>query len=230
MTSVALNKTTGSDLDLEFGPGWWKLSVDQLETVYRKLCKKYHPDCGIGEPEVLTDNFQKLQDIYTSIKSYRADPVNIDAYITLSELYHGCIKEIMILDHAGYSERLPIVIAVGSYHDQVITLVTDTFKTVNVKIIENNNTRFVRDGYNLSIHLDITLTQAILGEPILVGHFDRIIRVPTKIPHTNYRHIIPGMGMPINEGRYGDLYICYQVIFPSEITEDLVQELLTLKY
>lgn len=208
---------------------WWLLPLDELETQYRASCKKYHPDSDSGKSDI--DKFQKIQDIYETIIAYRKAKLSLDVSVTLSELYHGCIKEVIILDPQGHPERLAIMIAVGSYNGQIITITTEKFKTVHVTLRENNDTRFTRDGYNLLINLDITLTQAIVGDPVLVGHFDRIIRVPTRIPHTNYRQIIPGMGMPINDsGHYGDLYICYQVIFPSEITEDFEQELFAVKY
>lgn len=208
----------------------WSLPPLELETHYRMLCKKYHPDSGDGDKDILEERFQSIQDIYDKIKTYRASPIDIDMSLTLAELYHGCIKEIIVPDHRGHPVRMAVVISLGIHHGQVITMVTDTYKHINVHVSENNNTRFVRDGYNLLISVDITLTQAILGDPILIGHFNRIIRIPVKIPHTNYRHIIPGMGMPINDIHYGDLYICYQVIFPNEITEELQHELLTLKY
>jgi DnaJ-class molecular chaperone len=130
------------------------------------------------------------------------------------------------------TQTLPIFIPMGVMNNTIITLSTEQGGKINVKILEINDTKFVRDGYNLILHLDITLTQALISDHVTMGHFNGVLSVPTQIPHTNYRHIIPGMGMPVGSAgvRSGDLYIVYNVLLPKDISTDFAHNLLDLSY
>lgn len=212
-------------------PNLWTLSPTKLESEYRILCKKYHPDRN--KTEDTTELFKTINTLYEDIKEHRKNPLHIDFRVSISELFHGCIKDIIVTDcDQDNPDILPITIPMGTIDGTIITLITKQYKLVHVKIKEINDTKFLRDGYNLIIHLDITLTQALLGDPIVMGHFNEVLKIPVQIPHTNYRHIIPGKGMPIpnSQALYGDLYVLYNVIFPDNISSDFSQDLLEATY
>lgn len=208
-------------------PDMWTMSDDKLDKHYKLLCKKYHPDRN--KDQDTTTEFQELTSLYEKIKEHRKTPLEIELMVSLSELYHGCIKDIQI--PIPDSQSLPLFIPRGTMNKEQFTLYTARYRPVHVYIKEINDTKFIRDGYNLIVHLDITLVQALLGEPVSMGHFNGTLNIPTHIPHTNYRHIIHEMGMPIptctqtSTTMYGDLYVVYNVILPVDPCPDVVREL-----
>lgn len=206
----------------------WTLTNEELEKQYIILCKKLHPD---RNNEDTTKEFQELTSLYEKIKTYRKEPLNITLSVSLSEIYHGCIKDITVPCPETKTPRtLPIFVPMGIMDGTVITSTTEQGGQINVTIKEVNDTKFVRDGYNLIVYLDITLTQALIGDHVAMGHFNRTMSIPTQIPHTNYRHIIPGMGMPIASSQAGDLYVVYNILLPKEISTDFAHNLLELSY
>lgn len=214
----------------------WTLSNIDLEKQYRLLCKRLHPDaCARQNDEDTTEAFQELNALYERIKKYRSEILNIDLSVSLSEIYHGCIKDIVV-PNPEYTDQkivLPIFIPMGIMDGTIITLKTQYGGNVKVKIREVNDTKFIRDGFNLVVHLDITLTQALISDHVKMGHFNGTLNIPTQIPHSNYRHIIPGMGMPIPTSETGgvpagDLYVVYNIILPQNISSEFAQDLLEL--
>lgn len=225
----------------------WTLSNDELDKRYRMLCKRLHPDANMRRnDEDTTKEFQQLSSMYERIKKYRSEILNIDLSVSLSEIYHGCIKDIVVNHpdpdnalgtHNALSTPnivLPIFIPMGIMDGTIITLTTEYGGKVKVKIHEVNDTRFIRDGFNLIVHLDITLAQALISDHVKMGHFNGTLSIPTQIPHSNYRHIVPGMGMPIPTASEsggvpaGDLYVVYNIILPQTISSEFAQELLDL--
>lgn len=208
----------------------WLMNDKDLEHTYKLLCKKLHPDRN--KDADTTHEFQELQQLYEKIKAYRATPQEIQLSVSLSELYHGSIKDIAVIDPTNppQSEILPIVVPMGTMDKTVITVQTRYGGKINVHIKEVNDTKFIRDGYNLIVHLDITLVQALIADHITIGHFNRTLDVPTRIPHTSYRHIIQGMGMPIpnSADTAGNLYVVYNVIMPKNISSAFAHELMEL--
>ena len=114
------------------------------------------------------------------------------------------------------NQTLVVNIPSGIMNGTIITLKTREQRLVNVKVKEVNDTKFVRDGYNLIVYLDLPLNQVLNGDNIIMGHFNTVLSIPTKIPHSNYRHIVVGSGMPIPNNpdiKFGDLYGVYNVLF-----------------
>jgi len=208
----------------------WTMTDDELEKQYKILCKELHPDRNTGRNT--TAQFQELKSLYDRIKGYRSTSCSIDLVVSLTEIFHGCIKDVVVADPRAEEQLmiLPVYIPMGTSNGTIMVLDTVCGGKVKVKICEVNDTKFIRDGFNLIAHLDITLPQALIGDPVVMTHFNRIIDIPTQIPHSNYRHIIHGMGMPIpNEVgtvSAGDLYIVYNIVMPRSISKELAQELL----
>ena len=67
------------------------------------------------------------------------------------------------------------------------------------------------------------LTTAVLGGELTVTTFDGKARLKVK-PRTqnNTRVKLTGKGFPVyrEEGKFGDLYITYQVTLPGELNEE----------
>ena len=89
---------------------------------------------------------------------------------------------------------------------------------------EKKHDLFERDGNNLKHKVKITLKNALCGRykvviPIIEG--ERIQTTIEKMVDPQTVDIIKGCGMPISKypGRRGDLFISYDIMFPSMISE-----------
>jgi curved DNA-binding protein len=98
-----------------------------------------------------------------------------------------------------------------------------------------NNTKFKLDKQNLHSNVDLDLYTAILGGEITVDTFDGKVKLKV-IPGTQNgtKVKLKGKGFPVykKEGVFGDLYITYQIVIPTNLTEkekELFEELAKLR-
>jgi len=85
-----------------------------------------------------------------------------------------------------------------------------------------NNTAFRRDGSNLHLTVDLDLYKAVLGGEILVHTMDGKVKLKVKPETQNGTKVkLKGKGFPVykQEGKFGDLYITYNVKIPTNLTE-----------
>jgi curved DNA-binding protein len=85
-----------------------------------------------------------------------------------------------------------------------------------------NHTNFKLDKHNLYSTVDIDLYTAILGGEITANTFDGKVKLTVKPGTQNGTKVkLKGKGFPIykKEGEFGDLYISYQVMIPTNLTE-----------
>ena len=99
----------------------------------------------------------------------------------------------------------------------------------------NNRTKFKLDKNNLYFTVDLDLYTAILGGEITVDTFDGKVKLKV-IPGTQNgtKVKLKGKGFPVykKEGVFGDLYINYQIVIPTQITvkeKELFEELAKLR-
>lgn len=220
--------------------------MKRLQQNYRTLCKKHHPDKEKLETEDRsTDKFIEIQSAYETLKSILDGTdvselnILIKVVVARSEMYFGCRRQFninRIKNETTDTYGAVVVVPPGAYNGQVLTLVDgghiigSQVGQLHIHLEEYNDTQFIRDGSNLILNLNVTLTQALIGDPVQIHHFQSLINVPVRIPHTNYTHILPGMGMPVlSTKQFGDMYIKYHVIFPS-LDPLLVQSLMSATY
>lgn len=94
-----------------------------------------------------------------------------------------------------------------------------------------NKTSFQLKGDDLYSDVPINLYQAVLGGEITMNTLDG--KVKLKIPSetaNNTKVRLKGKGFPIykNEGHFGDLYITYQIVLPTKLSQkekELFQQL-----
>jgi len=98
-----------------------------------------------------------------------------------------------------------------------------------------NRTKFKLEKTNLYSTVDLDLYSAILGGEITVDTFDGKVKLKV-IPGTQNgtKVKLKGKGFPVykKEGHFGDLYITYQIIIPTHLSEkekELFEELAKLK-
>lgn len=91
-----------------------------------------------------------------------------------------------------------------------------------LKFKVNNNTVFTRENANLYKTIEIPLTTAILGNEITVETLTGKVKLNVKPETQNGTKVkLTGKGLPQykKEDQFGDLYITYQVIIPSNLNE-----------
>jgi curved DNA-binding protein len=98
-----------------------------------------------------------------------------------------------------------------------------------------NRTNFKLDKHSLYSTVDVDLYTAILGGEITVDTFDGKVKLKVMPGTQNGTKVkLKGKGFPVykKEGVYGDLYITYQIMIPTHLTEkekELFEELAKLK-
>jgi curved DNA-binding protein len=98
-----------------------------------------------------------------------------------------------------------------------------------------NDTAFKRDGNNLYTTVNLDLYTALLGGEIMVNTFDGQVKLNVKPETQNGTKIkLKGKGFPVykKSGVYGDLYITYNLVTPTNLTakeKELFKELANLR-
>ena len=98
-----------------------------------------------------------------------------------------------------------------------------------------NNTKFKLDKHNLHSTVDLDLYTAILGGEITVDTFDGKVKLKVLPGTQNETKVkLKGKGFPVykKEGVFGDLYITYQIVIPTNLSDkekELFEELNKLR-
>lgn len=98
-----------------------------------------------------------------------------------------------------------------------------------------NDTNFKRDGNNLYTTVNLDLYTALLGGEIMVNTFDGQVKLKVKPETQNGTRIkLKGKGFPVYKKTeaYGDLYITYNLVTPTNLTakeKELFRELASLR-
>jgi curved DNA-binding protein len=98
-----------------------------------------------------------------------------------------------------------------------------------------NHTKFKLEKHNLYSTVDLNLYTAILGGEITVDTFDGKVKLKVLPGTQNGTKVkLKGKGFPVykKEGVFGDLYITYQIVIPTHLTEkekELFEELANLR-
>ena len=100
---------------------------------------------------------------------------------------------------------------------------------VEIEIMENKN--FIRKGADLIYKCDISLLEALTGVQIVITHLDkRKIMIKSKkgeIIKPGVLKCVSDCGMPFydNPVRFGNLYLDFNIVFPSNLSEKQSNEL-----
>lgn len=99
---------------------------------------------------------------------------------------------------------------------------TGNMSDVRVSITVINDTPFIRQGLDLIIHKQLTLKESLCGFRMDLEHLTGTIPLSNKrgsiMPH-GFKKVIPKYGIPRDE-YVGNIIITFNVIFPTELTED----------
>lgn len=100
---------------------------------------------------------------------------------------------------------------------------------LHIQFSIQNNTKFKLDGDDLYKTVDLDIYKALLGAEITVDTFDGKVKLKVAPETQNGTKVkLKGKGFPLykKEGSFGDLYITYNIVLPTKLT-DKEKELFT---
>ena len=168
---------------------------------------------------------------------FRGQDFQSELTITLEEAYTTHARTLKIHD-----KNVRITILAGVENGQTIKLKGYGGKGVNggpdgdllIQFIVSNAANIKRLGNDLYTSVDIDLYQAILGGEKIIETLSGKIKLIVKPETQNGTKIrLKGKGFPVykKEGLFGDMYITYNILLPTNLTEkqkELFKELQNL--
>lgn len=173
-----------------------------------------------------------------SSAGYRGQDYNSELQLDLRDVYTTQKKTLTI-----NGKNIRLTIPAGVKNGQVIKIKGQGGEGVNngpkgdlfIRFSIANDPKFKRDEDNLYTTVDLDLYKALLGGEIMVDTFDSKVKLKVK-PETQSgtKVKLKGKGFPVykKEGQFGDLYITYNVILPTQLTakeKELFEELNKLR-
>lgn len=169
---------------------------------------------------------------------FRGQDFNAQLQLDLKDVYETH-KRVLTVN----GKNIRLTIPAGVENGQVIKITGKGGPGVNggppgdllIEFNISNSTKFKRDGSNLYATETIDLYTAILGGDVTVDTFDGKVKLKVK-PETQSgtKVKLKGKGFPVykKEGKYGDLYITYTIVMPTNLSskeKELFTELKNLK-
>ena len=163
---------------------------------------------------------------------------NAELNLDLKDVYTTQKRELTI-----NGKKIRLTIPAGVENGQVIKISGQGAEGTNggakgdlyITFTIANNTKFKLDKHNLHSTVNLDLYSAILGGEITVDTFDGKVKLKVLPGTQNGTKVkLKGKGFPVykKEGVFGDLYITYQIVIPTDLTEkekELFEELAKLR-
>lgn len=171
-------------------------------------------------------------------RAFKGQDYNAELHLDLKDVY---ITHKRTLTINGKNIRLTI--PAGVENGQVIKISGQGGEGANggpkgdlyLTFTIENHTDFKLDKHNLYTTVDLDLYTALLGGEITANTFDGKVKLTVKPGTQNGTMVkLKEKGFPVykKEGEFGDLYISYQIILPTNLTErekELFTELAKLR-
>jgi curved DNA-binding protein len=157
--------------------------------------------------------------------AFKGQDLNAELHLDLKDVYTTHKRTLTI-----NGKNIRLTIPAGVENGQIIKISGqggeganggpkgDLYLTFSIE----NHTNFKLDKHNLYSTVDIDLYTAILGGEITANTFDGKVKLTVKPGTQNGTKVkLKGKGFPVykKEGEFGDLYISYQVMIPTNLTE-----------
>jgi len=163
---------------------------------------------------------------------------NAELNLDLKDVYTTQKRELTI-----NGKKIRLTIPAGVENGQVIKINGMGAEGVNggpkgdlyLTFTIENRTKFKLDKHNLYSTVDVDLYTAVLGGEITVDTFDGKVKLKVLPGTQNGTKVkLKGKGFPVykKEGIFGDLYITYQIVIPTNLNEkekELFEELSKLR-
>ena len=183
-----------------------------------------------GDESEFSDFFESLFGNHSGRKSgsrtYRGQDYTSEIHISLKEAAQAHKR---ILNVNG--KDLRITIPAGVANGQVIKLANHGGQGVNggpkgdlyITFVIDNDAGFQRVGNDLYTTANIDLYKAVLGGEVVIATFDGKVKLKIAEGTQNGTKVrLKGKGFPVykKEGAFGDLYITYHVVIPTNLTAE----------
>lgn len=163
---------------------------------------------------------------------------NAELHLDLKDVYTTQKRELTI-----NGKKIRLTIPAGVENGQVIKIAGMGAEGLNggpkgdlyITFTIENTTKFKLDKHNLHSTVDLDLYTAVLGGEITVDTFDGKVKLKVLPGTQNGTKVkLKGKGFPVykKEGVFGDLYITYQIVIPTNLSEkekELFKELAKLR-
>ena len=163
---------------------------------------------------------------------------NAELHLDLKDVYTTHKRELKI-----NGKNIRLTIPAGVENGQVIKISGMGAEGINggpkgdlyITFTIENRTKFKLDKHSLYSTVDLDLYSAILGGELTVDTFDGKVKLKVLPGTQNGTKVkLKGKGFPVykKEGVFGDLYITYKIVIPTNLSEkekELFEELANLK-
>lgn len=150
---------------------------------------------------------------------------NAELHLDLKDVYTTQKRELTI-----NGKKIRLTIPAGVENGQVIKISGQGAEGFNggpkgdlyLTFTIENKTKFKLDKHNLYSTVDLDLYTAVLGGEITVDTFDGKVKLKVLPGTQNGTKVkLKGKGFPVykKEGVFGDLYISYQIMIPTNLSE-----------
>jgi DnaJ-class molecular chaperone len=196
-------------------------------------------------PGMGNQNFFSVNNIFNKLS--KPSPIIVNLTISFDEAYNGTTKNFHInryniINNVKESEEEIIYVNIpqGIDDKEIIVLpgkgntINNTIKgDIKIFVKIDNNTNFSRNGLDLSITLDISLKESLCGFNIDFTHINNVKYCissfpknnnPINVINNNTIKTLFGKGM-IRDNIKGNLYIHFNVIFPTQISYNIIEKL-----
>ena len=229
--------------DWEHGEAYEKARQQQQQYQYSGSGQQYSRAGGNFSEGDFSDFFESMfggarQSSGRTQQKFRGQDINATLQLNLTDVYKTQKQTLTI-----NNKKIRLTIPAGIENNQTIKIKGHGGKGVNggpdgdLYITFNilNNTNFKRGGKNLYTKVDLDLYTAMLGGEITIDTLSGKVKLKIKPETQNDAKVkLRGKGFPIykNEGKFGDLYITYNIKMPTNLSKkekDLFNELSKLR-
>ncbi|WNH10642.1 DnaJ C-terminal domain-containing protein [Thalassobellus suaedae] len=169
---------------------------------------------------------------------FRGQDFNAELQLDLKDVYSTHKRTLTV-----NNKNIRITIPAGVENGQVIKIKGHGGKGINggtngdlyIKFSISNHSKFKRDKENLYATVDLDLYMALLGGELMVDTFNGKVKLNIKPEtQTGTKVKLKGKGFPKykKQGEFGDLFITYQIILPTKLSnkeKELIKQLQNLR-
>jgi DnaJ-class molecular chaperone len=181
-----------------------------------------------------------LSDILSSIfggrRVRRGRDIAVDIELSFNESIFGTERKVVVNSKLVKQKEVTITVPPGIEDGQMIRLsgMGETMEggvpgDLYVKVHVRKHPYLRKEGYNLVMDLKVLLSEALLGGERTIATLDGEVtmRIPSGSKHGTILRI-KGKGVPLGQGKRGDLYVRTLVEIPEKLTKEqkkLIEEL-----
>lgn len=165
---------------------------------------------------------------------FRGQDLSAELHLNLTDVYRTQKQTLTV-----NGKNIRLTIPAGVENGQTIRITGHGAPGVNggpngdllITFVIANNTSFKRDGADLYKDVDLDIFTAALGGEITIDTMDGKVKLKVKPETQNGTKVkLKGKGFPVykQEGRFGDLYVTYQLKMPTNLSQrekELLKEL-----